>query len=75
AQVIALAQDRGVNPGFDLGRVREDWKGGLLVALTEQRSRADIDKLAAVLTESIAAAQAGETSPLGPTSPTMEVAA
>lgn len=75
AEVIALAQDRGVNPGFDLGRVRDEWKGGLLVALTEQRSRADIDRLAEVLAESISAARAGETSPLGPSTPKVEVAA
>ena len=74
-EVIALAQDRGVNPGFDLGRVREDWTGGLLVALTEQRSRADIDRLAEVLAESITAAQGGERSPLGPSAPKQEVAA
>jgi glycine dehydrogenase subunit 1 len=60
ADVISLCQDRGVNPGFDLGRVRPEWEGGLLVALTEQRSRGDIDKLADVLAESIAAARNGE---------------
>jgi len=42
---------QGVNPGVDLqaltGR-RED-RGGLLVAITERRSRADIDRLAEVL--------------------------
>ncbi len=60
ADVISLCQDRGVNPGFDLGRVREEWEGGLLVALTEQRSREQIDRLASVLTEAIAAARSGE---------------
>jgi glycine dehydrogenase subunit 1 len=74
-EVIALAQDRGVNPGFDLGRVRDDWKGGLLVALTEQRSKTDIDKLAAVLAESITAFKDGERSPLGLSASTQEVAA
>ncbi|MDQ8043661.1 MAG: aminomethyl-transferring glycine dehydrogenase subunit GcvPA [Solirubrobacteraceae bacterium] len=64
SEVVSLAQDRGVNPGFDLGRVREDWKGGLLVALTEQRSKSDIDTLASVLAESITAARNGERSPL-----------
>ena len=37
----------GVNPGHPL----ED--NGLLVAITEQRSRADIDRLAAVLKEAL----------------------
>ncbi len=60
ADVISLCQDRGVNPGFDLGRVREEWEGGLLVALTEQRSRDHIDRLASVLNEAICAARNGE---------------
>jgi glycine dehydrogenase subunit 1 len=40
-----------VNPGVDLQALtgREEDRGGLLVAITEQRSRADIDRLAEVL--------------------------
>jgi glycine dehydrogenase subunit 1 len=73
--VIALAQDAGVNPGFDLGRVRAEWQGGLLVALTEQRSRADIDRLADVLAQAITAARNGERTALGRSASTQEVAA
>jgi glycine dehydrogenase subunit 1 len=47
----------GVNPGVDLEAVtgREEDRGGLLVAITEQRSRADIDRLADVLGAAVAA--------------------
>jgi glycine dehydrogenase subunit 1 len=46
----------GVNPGVDLQALtgREEDRGGLLVALTEQRSRADIDRLAEVLGAAVA---------------------
>ncbi len=45
----------GVNPGADLHALtgREEDRGGLLVAVTERRSRADIDRLAEVLREAI----------------------
>jgi glycine dehydrogenase subunit 1 len=48
---------QGVNPGADLFALtgREQDRGGLLVAITERRSRADIDRLAEVLGETIAA--------------------
>jgi glycine dehydrogenase subunit 1 len=50
-----LAQN--VNPGADLQALtgREQDRGGLLVAITERRSRADIDRLADVLGEAVAA--------------------
>jgi glycine dehydrogenase subunit 1 len=46
----------GVNPGADIQALtgREADRGGLLVALTERRTRADIDRLAAVLGSAIA---------------------
>jgi glycine dehydrogenase subunit 1 len=48
---------QGVNPGVDLKQLtgREEDRGGLLVAITEQRSRADIDRLADVLGAAVAA--------------------
>ncbi len=56
---------QGVNPGVDLQAItgRESDCGGLLVAITERRSRADIDRLADVLEQAIAvaAAQTGST--------------
>ncbi len=50
-----LAQ--GVNPGVDLQELsgREEDRGGLLVAITERRSRAHIDRLADVLGAAVAA--------------------
>jgi glycine dehydrogenase subunit 1 len=48
---------QGVNPGVNLEWItgREEDRGGLLVAITEQRSRADIDRLAEVLGAAVAA--------------------
>jgi glycine dehydrogenase subunit 1 len=47
----------GVNPGVDLHALtgREEDRGGLLVAITERRTRADIDRLAEVLGAAVAA--------------------
>jgi glycine dehydrogenase subunit 1 len=53
--VIRRCQDAGVNPGYALGRDYEEFGNGLLVALTEQRSRADIDRLTEVLGAAVAA--------------------
>ena len=60
AAVRAACIERGVNPGADIEALtgRSEDRGGLLVAITERRSRADIDRLAAVLGEAIAAAPA-----------------
>jgi glycine dehydrogenase subunit 1 len=48
---------QGVNPGADIQALtgREADRGGLLVALTERRTRADIDRLASVLGSAVAA--------------------
>src|SRR4051794_2805866 len=53
--VIRRCQDAGVNPGYALGRDYEEFGNGLLVALTEQRSKADIDRLVEVLGAAVAA--------------------
>ena len=49
--------EQGVNPGADLHALtgRPEDRGGLLVAITERRSRTDIDRLAYVLGEAVAA--------------------
>ena len=49
--------ESGVNPGVDVHALsgREDDRGVLLVALTERRSRADIDRLAETLQAAVAA--------------------
>ena len=51
--VLRACWEQGVNPGFPLHA-----ENALLVALTEQRSRADIDRLAEVLGAAVAAARA-----------------
>jgi glycine dehydrogenase subunit 1 len=48
----------GVNAGFALGREYDEYGDGLLVAITEQRSKADIDRLAEVLGAAVAAERA-----------------
>jgi glycine dehydrogenase subunit 1 len=49
--------EQGVNPGADLYALTgcDEDRGGLLVAITERRSRADIDRLAEVLGAAVAA--------------------
>ncbi len=57
AAVCRRCAERGVNPGVDLHALsgRPQDQGGLLVAITERRSRADIDRLAEVLGAAVAA--------------------
>jgi len=57
AAVKARCARAGVNPGVDIQALsgRESDRGGLLVAITEQRTRADIDRLADVLGAAVAA--------------------
>ena len=56
ASIRARCASQGVNAGADLHALtgREQDRGGLLVALTERRSRADIDRLADVLGRAVA---------------------
>ena len=49
AAVARAGMERGILPGVDLGRFRPEWKRRLLVAVTEQRSAAEIDAWAEVL--------------------------
>ena len=48
-RVVARCREQGVNPGYPLGHDYPELADGLLVAITEQRTRADIDRLAEVL--------------------------
>ncbi len=50
-EVIAAARERGVHPGYALGRDYHGLDDALLVCVTEKRSPADIDRLAEVLHE------------------------
>jgi glycine dehydrogenase subunit 1 len=54
-RVIGRASAERVNPGYPIGRELPEYPDGLLVAVTEQRSRADIDRLADVLSRALAA--------------------
>jgi glycine dehydrogenase subunit 1 len=40
------ARAQGINPGYRLGRDYPEYEDGLLVAITERRTKADIDRLA-----------------------------
>ncbi len=50
-EVVRRARERGVHPGYALGRDYEGMDDVLLVALTEKRTVEDIDRLAGVLEE------------------------
>jgi glycine dehydrogenase subunit 1 len=51
AEVIREARARGVHPGYALGRDYPGMDDALLVAVTEKRSPADVERLASVLDE------------------------
>jgi glycine dehydrogenase subunit 1 len=53
--VIERCAAEGVNPGYPLGADYEEHADGLLVAITEKRTREDIDRLARVLGAAVAA--------------------
>jgi glycine cleavage system P protein (glycine dehydrogenase) subunit 1 len=50
-EVVKRARERGVHPGYVLGRDYEGMDDVLLVAVTEKRTPADIDRLAETLAE------------------------
>jgi glycine dehydrogenase subunit 1 len=54
-RVVARCRADGVNPGYALERDDPALEGGLLVAITEQRTAEDIDRLAEVLGAAVAA--------------------
>ncbi|HUZ29389.1 MAG TPA: aminomethyl-transferring glycine dehydrogenase subunit GcvPA [Solirubrobacteraceae bacterium] len=54
-RVLARCREQGINPGYPLGRDYPELPNGLLVAITEQRSRQDIDRLADGLGAAVAA--------------------
>jgi glycine dehydrogenase subunit 1 len=59
-RVIARCAGDRVDPGYAIGRDYPEHADALLVAITEQRSRADIDRLAEVLERALAAERAGK---------------
>ncbi len=55
--VIKRCLEQGINPGYPLGSDYPEHGNGLLVAITERRTRAEIDRLAEVLGQAVAAEQ------------------
>jgi glycine dehydrogenase subunit 1 len=49
------ARAAGVNPGYRLGRDYPEYADGLLVAITERRTKEQIDQLAALAHAKVAA--------------------
>lgn len=58
-RVIERCAEQGVNPGHPLGKEYPELGDALLVALTERRTRSDIDRLAEVLSAAITAERRG----------------
>jgi glycine dehydrogenase subunit 1 len=57
--VLRRCADQGVNAGYALGDEFPEFDDGLLVAITERRSREHIDRLAEVLGAAVAAERSG----------------
>jgi glycine dehydrogenase subunit 1 len=55
-----VAAERGIAAGYSLGRDYPEHEDGLLIAITERRTKAQIDELADVLGAAVAAERAGE---------------
>ena len=56
AAVLDRVSEEGIAAGYPLAREYPEYEDGLLVAITERRSREDIDRLADALGRAIAAA-------------------
>src|SRR3954471_18417593 len=46
---VERARDEGINPGYALGRDYPEYSDGLLVAITERRTKEQIDRLASLV--------------------------
>jgi glycine dehydrogenase subunit 1 len=55
--VLAACRQAGINPGYPLGRDYPELDQSLLVAITERRTREDIDRLAETLGAAVASAR------------------
>jgi glycine dehydrogenase subunit 1 len=58
--VIAECRKQGINPGYRLGKDYPELSDGLLVAITEKRTKADIDRLAGALAAATASSRPGK---------------
>jgi glycine dehydrogenase subunit 1 len=52
--IETMHRNAGILAGIDLGRVRPEWRDRLLVAVTEKRSREEMDSLTAAMKEVLA---------------------
>jgi len=59
--ILERCAERGIAAGYPLGREYPEYGDGLLVAITERRTRAQIDDLAEALGAAVAAERAGVT--------------
>jgi glycine dehydrogenase subunit 1 len=53
--LFSRARAEGINPGYRLADTYPEYEDGLLVAITERRSKADIDRLASFVREEVVA--------------------
>ena len=58
--VLDALSEQGVAAGYPLGRDYPEYENGLLVALTERRSRDDIDRLADLLASALGRRATGD---------------
>ena len=61
ADVLDACAADGIAAGYPLGRDFPEYENGLLVAITERRTKADIDRLAASIARAVAAAPSRQT--------------
>jgi glycine dehydrogenase subunit 1 len=54
--VLDTCSEQGIAAGYPLGREYPEYEGGLLIAITERRSKGDIDRLAEALGSAVSAA-------------------
>jgi glycine dehydrogenase subunit 1 len=73
--VLDQLADEGLAGGYWLGREYPEYEDGLLVAITERRSREDIDRLADALERAIQASSAEKVADSASISPLAEEAA
>jgi glycine dehydrogenase subunit 1 len=52
---VERAREAGVNPGYRMGRDYPEYADGLLVAITERRTKEQIDRLASLVGAEVAA--------------------
>ena len=63
AAVLDRLAEEGIAAGYPLGREYPEHADGLLVAITERRSKEDIDRLADALGRAVAAERGGRATP------------